>query len=115
MFIRCDLMVPATFISHHTSIWNANFLICTSGVSAVQRQDINHVEPLSAKHDYGMFISGVKPYAADCYVLMMGQSQQTSFQCWASVNKKIGAHGDEPVYLCRVNVSPQSAALAKYK
>ena len=29
------------------------------------------VKPLGAKHDYGMFNSRVKPYAADYYVHMM--------------------------------------------
>ena len=34
---------------------------------------MNHVKPLSAKakHDYGIFNSRVKPYAADCYVETM--------------------------------------------
>ena len=32
---------------------------------------MNLVKPLSAKYDYGMFNSGVKPNAADYYVNMM--------------------------------------------
>ena len=54
----------------------------------------------------------------------MGDSQQTSFQFWVGTNppppppqKKIEAYDDEPVdlsHVCRVNVSPPSAALDKY-
>ena len=32
---------------------------------------MNHVEPLSAKHDYGTFNNTVKPYAADYHVETM--------------------------------------------
>ena len=32
---------------------------------------MNHVEPSSAKHDYSMLNSRVKPYAADYYVETM--------------------------------------------
>ena len=64
-----------------------------------------------------------------CLIVWLNLMQPTITlkRCWVNVSiytrhsnarsasqKKIGTYDDEPIDLCRVNVSPPSAALAKY-
>ena len=97
--------------------------------------DVKCVNPLSAKHDDGVFIAvsnhmQLTNTLTRCWAdvgpssLTVGQCeandglQRTSFQCWANIPEK-NKYDFEPVHesrpiICRVSANPPSAALTEH-